>query len=213
MKKYKGIFITFEGGEGTGKSTVSHLVKTSLEKKDINVFLTREPGGNGLSIAEDIRKLIMKHGDIDPITELLLFNASRREHITKKINPEIKKGNVVISDRFTDSSIIYQGIIKKIPSKQIEIANKIATQEKEPDYVFVFDLEPEIGLKRILQNNRKTNRFDNESLETHKKIRKAYLELAKSDKNKYILIDATKKAEDIANSIVKFILKEIKCEN
>ena len=201
MKKHN-IFITFEGGEGTGKTTTAQLVKSKLETKGVEVFLTREPGGQGLALAEDIREIIMKHGDIDPITELLLFNASRREHVSKKIAPNLEKGKLVISDRFIDSTIVYQGIARGIDKNTILEANKIAIQETIPNLVFIFDLDPEIGIKRIIDNEVEINRFDNEGLEFHKKIRKGYKDLLKIDPKKYLLIDSTKSVDEISDYII-----------
>jgi len=207
VKKHKNIFITFEGGEGAGKSTVAKIVKKKLEKNGQPVFLTREPGGTNLKFSEDVRKIIMKHEDIDPITELLLFEAARREHITKKIIPNLKKGNLVISDRFADSTIVYQGIVKKIGEKIATCANDIAVGDNYPDLVFIFDIDPKIGFARIKNNKRQTNRFDNEGLEFHKKIRESYLKISNKNKDKYKLLDATKKPEIIADEIVEIIKK------
>ncbi len=204
MKKHN-IFITFEGGEGAGKSTVSKVVKNKLEKKGQVVYLTREPGGKDLPFAEDIRKIIMKHGDIDPITELLLFNASRREHVAKKITKHLEMGELVISDRFQDSTIVYQGMVKGIDIQSILSANYIAVGEYSPKYVFIFDLDPIIGLKRILDNERETNRFDNEGLNFHKEVREGYLTLAKNDINKYVVLDATKNPDELADKIIDVI--------
>lgn len=210
-ENYNNIFISFEGGEGTGKSTAALLVKKKLETKGISVFLTKEPGSDELKFAEDIKKIIMQNNDIDPITELLLFNASRREHIVKKIIPALEKGQYVISDRFSDSTLIYQGIAKGVDKNTIISANNIATQNLEPSLVFVFDLDPKIGLERIEKNRRETNRFDKENLSFHSKIRKGYKELYKSNKKKYILVKACKTPEEISDFILEKIIKhEIK---
>lgn len=205
MKKHN-IFITFEGGEGTGKSTVAKMVKARLEEEGQPVFLTREPGGRGFAFAEDIRKIIMNHGDIDPITELLLFNASRREHVTKKIVPQLEKGNLVISDRFSDSTIVYQGIAKGVDKDVILEANNIAVQNNGPSLVFIFDLDPITGMKRISDNNRETNRFDDEGTEFHNKIRDGYLELASTNTDKYIVVDASQTPDEVT----EFIINKIK---
>ncbi len=204
MKKLN-IFISFEGGEGTGKSTVSKIVKEKLENKGQKVYLTREPGGKDLLFAEDVRKIIMKHSDIDPITEILLFNASRREHVVKKINKHLNSGKLVISDRFEDSTIVYQGMVKGIDLEKIVMANNIAVDNNSPKYVFIFDLDPKIGLKRISDNNRETNRFDKEGIDFHSKVRESYLTLARNNPNKYIILDATRNPEEIADKIITII--------
>ncbi len=205
MKRHKNFF-TIEGVEGAGKSTISKLVKAKLESLDKEVFLTREPGGKGLAFAEDIREIIMKHGDIDSITELLLFNASRREHMVKKIIPNLKENKIVISDRFTDSTLVYQGIVKGISEDIIISANKIATQNIQPSLTFILDIDPKIGIERIINNERNTNRFDNESLEFHNKIREGYKKLLNQNKERYILINSNQKKEVIVDEIVNKIL-------
>jgi len=207
VKKHnKGTFITFEGGEGAGKSTVVKLVEKLLVSKNFNVFLTREPGGTGLKFSEEIRRVIMEYDDIDPITELFLFNASRREHMSKKIIPSLNKGEIVISDRFSDSTYIYQCIVKGVDPKIFFQVNKIIVEDNDPSLVFIFDIDPEEGLKRISSKKRTTNRFDQEDINFHKKIREAYLELYKTNKSKYILIDASKSLEDITKEISEKII-------
>ena len=210
MKKHnKGVFITFEGGEGAGKSTVVKLVEKYLISKNFNIFLTREPGGTGLKFSEEIRRVIMDYNDIDPITELFLFNASRREHMNKKIIPSLNKGEIVISDRFSDSTYIYQCVVKGVDPKVFFQVNKITVEDNDPSLVFIFDIDPKDGMKRISLEQRKTNRFDKENINFHKKIRAAYLELYKSNKSKYILIDASKSLEDITKEISEKIINYV----
>ncbi len=206
VKKLK-LFITFEGGEGTGKSTTASALTDKLYMEGYSAHATREPGGQGLSIAEDIRNLIMNHGEIHPITELLLFNASRKEHVEKVIKPHLEKGSIVISDRFSDSTTVYQGIVKNVDKETIIQANNIAMQDTVPDYVFVFDLDPVLGRKRIFDNRRETNRFDSEGLEFHRRIRQGYLELQKSNPEKYILVDASKTTDEIVEFIYNKIIE------
>ncbi len=206
MKKLK-LFITLEGGEGTGKSTVSSLLKDKFELNGYSAYTTREPGGRGLAIAEDIRKIIMNYGEMHPYTELLLFNASRSEHVDKIIRPNLEKGSIVISDRFSDSTLVYQGLVKKIEEKVILEANEIGMQDTLPDFVFIFDLDPIIGRERILLNNRDTNRFDEEGITFHQKIREAYLKLHTKNPKKYILVDASKKPEEIRDFIYNKIIE------
>lgn len=202
MKNKFNLFITFEGGEGTGKSTISKLVKEKLALEGVGVFLTREPGGKGVPFAEDIRKVIMDHGDIDLVTELLLFEASRREHIIKKIVPALNEGKLVISDRFEDSTIVYQGIVKGVDIETVRSANEIARGEYSPSLVFIFDLDPAIGLERISDGDRDTNRFDHEGIEFHNKIRQGYATLATTDEKKYIIVDAAKSPDEVSNFII-----------
>ncbi len=206
VKKLK-LFITFEGGEGTGKSTTALALETKLLENGYEVQTTREPGGNNLPVAESIRKIIMEHGDINPITELLLFNASRSEHVEKLIKPKLDEGAIVISDRFSDSTVVYQGVVKNVSKEMIVAANEIACQGLEPNLVFIFDLDPKLGLNRINNGDRENNRFDGEEIDFHSKIRDAYKELANTNKNKYILVDASKSTEEIVSTIFEYILK------
>ncbi len=206
VKKLK-LFITLEGGEGTGKSTSAAMLRDKLELEGYSAYVTREPGGQGLAIAESIRKVIMDHGEIHPITELLLFNASRSEHVDKVINPKLAEDSIVISDRFADSTIVYQGIAKNVDVGTIIKANELGMQGTSPDLVFVFDLDPVEGRKRIHENRRDTNRFDTEGIEFHNKIRKGYLDLQQSNPEKYILIDASKTTEEIVDQIFNKIIE------
>lgn len=205
--KKLNLFITFEGGEGTGKSTTLQALKYKLETEGYLVKTTREPGGRGLSIAEDIREVIMNHGEIHPITELLLFNASRSEHVDKVISPWLEQGNIVISDRYSDSTVVYQGLVKNVDIDTIVKANEIGTQGIDPTYVFIFDLDPNVAIKRILVNGRSTNRFDDEGIQFHEDIRKGYLKLHSQNPDKYILLDASKSTEEIVDDIYNKIIE------
>ncbi len=205
MKKHN-LFITFEGGEGTGKSTTSKELEKKLKENGYKVVCTREPGGQDLQVAEEIRRVIMNHGEIHPITELLLFNASRREHVDKVIKPKLDEGNIVISDRFADSTTVYQGLVKGVDRETIIKANEIGMQETIPDLTFIFDLDPCMARKRILDNNRETNRFDVEGEEFYEKIRQGYLNLQKEDENRYIIIDASKPTSEIVEMIYNKII-------
>lgn len=218
MKKYRGIFIAFEGNEGAGKTTISKKVTEILESKyNENVFLTREPGGSDLKISEDIRKLIMNYDEMDHLTELFLFNAARREHVLKKIKPNLKENKIVISDRFTDSTRVYQS--KKIDINIINNINNITVSDEnniifEPNCVFIFILEPKIAIERIKNNNphRINNRFDYEKIEFHYEVIEKYMKLYKSNPDKYILVDANKSIDEITNFIIDKIL-DYKKEN
>ncbi|NOQ50373.1 MAG: dTMP kinase [Mycoplasmataceae bacterium] len=202
-------FISFEGGEGTGKSTAAKLIVKKLnEKLNNRVFLTREPGGNGLPLAESVRTLIMENHQIDPMTEVLLYQASRSEHVRKIIQPKLNEGKIVISDRYTDSSLVYQGFAKNIPLKTINQLNKISTNNLKPFLTFIFDLDPEIGLSRIKNNGRETNRFDHEKLEFHLKVRQMYLKLARQNSKRYIIIDSSKNIDQVVENIYKIIIEK-----
>jgi dTMP kinase len=159
------MFITMEGGEGSGKSTAIKEIVDSLTKEGYSVVLTREPGGTPIS--EEIRNVILdkKNTEMDPWTEALLYAASRRQHIVEKILPALKEGKIVICDRFIDSSLAYQGGARGLGVDKVYAMNQYATDGLLPDLTLLFDIEPEEGLKRIAANaGREVNRLDVEKL-------------------------------------------------
>ena len=195
------MFITFEGGEGTGKTTQINILKKYLEDQGLEVITTREPGG--VTSAENIRAVIFDN-EIDPITETMLYAAARREHYIKKIKPALDTGKIVICDRFIDSSIVYQGIVRGVGVDLVENINKYAINNVEPDLTIFFDLDPETGLKRVSLRNEQMNRFDKESLDFHLKVRKGYNLLSKA-RNRFVLIDASKSIEDVTKQIINIM--------
>lgn len=180
MTMTKGWFITLEGGEGVGKTTQAKMIKDYLEGKGFDVVLTREPGG--VEIANEIRYILLNPDveDMDGITEVFLYSAARREHFKEIIEPALEAGKIVLCDRFFDSSIVYQGIVKKaMPWPDILDINLKTTKGKSPDLTLYFDIDPEKALERIHKNdNREVNRFDKADLEFHQKVRCAYQTLA-----------------------------------
>ena len=192
------MFITFEGGEGTGKTTQINILKKYLEDQGLEVIITREPGG--VISAENIRAVIFDN-EIDPITETMLYAAARREHYIK---PALDAGKIVICDRFIDSSIVYQGIVRGVGVDLVENINKYAINNVEPDLTIFFDLDPETGLKRVSLRNEQMNRFDKESFDFHLKVRKGYKLLSKT-KNRFVLIDASKSIEDVTKQIINIM--------
>lgn len=198
-------FITFEGVDGSGKTTAIEIVSKKLKQLGYKNFVTREPGGKNLQSAEAIRQIIFKYGDIDSITELLLFEASRREHISKIIQPQLKKKNIVLCDRYIDSSYIYQGVLGKVGVEKVNHFNKLTIEEFVPELTFIFDVKPEIALKRI-NKTREISRFDTKPISYHQKVYKAYLKLAKTDK-RFKIINANQSPEQVAQDIVNIIIK------
>lgn len=198
----RGIFITFEGGEGCGKSTQAKLLYKFLKKEGYKVILTKEPGGT--KISDEIRKILLnpKNEEMKPNTEILLYFASRAQHIEEVIKPYLKKNYIVLSDRFSDSTMAYQGMGRGINFKIIEIINNFATGGVKPDLTFVFDISPEVALKRL----KNKNRIDKESLNFHKKVREGFLKIAKLDKKRIKVINAEKKISEIHQEIQKIIL-------
>lgn len=192
------MFITFEGPEGSGKTTISNIIVNKLEKLGYKVVQTREPGGT--PIAEAIRNVILdkKNTELDPRAEALLYAASRRQHLVEKVWPAIKEGKIVVCDRFLDSSLAYQGGARNLGIENILNVNMFATEGTFPDITLLFDIAPEDGLKRIAANsNREVNRLDLEKIDFHKKVREVFLDLAEKYKERFVVIDANKPLEDV----------------
>ena len=205
MKSLQGLLITFEGGEGTGKSTQSKLLYDYLKSKTKDVILTREPGG--CTESENIRNLLVK-GNInkwDPITESLLHNAARREHIKNIIKPALLKNKIVICDRYIDSTMAYQGIGQGVNLNFLNILSKEVTENILANITFIFDIDPDISLKRAKKRDKNTNnRYENFDLSFHKNIRNYFKSLINTNK-RYILIDASNSIEEIHLKILKSI--------
>lgn len=210
-KSKKGLFISFEGGEGVGKSTQIELLKTSLTKKNINVLSTREPGGT--KEGELIRKFLVS-GEIsswDSYSESLLFNALRREHINKIINPSLFKGDIVLCDRFIDSTIVYQGVGGEINQTLLLSLHKNFCYDLYPDITFFLSLDPKVGIDRTLSRNNKTeNRFENMGLSYHQKIQDGFKALSDKNNKRFFEINAELSIEKISNQIYDHVISIIK---
>lgn len=209
----QGKFITFEGGEGSGKTSAIKAILPHLEERGYKFILTREPGGT--PIAEEIRNVIlsMKSEGMDGRTEALLYAASRREHLQKKVIPNLNNGVNVLCDRYIDSSLAYQGHARGLGIDDILKINMFATENEWPDLTIFFDIEPEEGLARIAKNeNREVNRLDIEKIEFHKSVREGYLELLKRYPNRIKKIDASQPREVVAAECEKYILEVLKGE-
>ena len=178
-----GIFITFEGTEGAGKSTLISHLKSALEP-EMEVVVTREPGGPGVS--EKIRDLILDN-EMHPLTELLLYEASRSEHVELVIRPALKRGAIVLCDRFTDSTLAYQGAARGIEASKIEALNTIATSGLIPHLTFWLDVDPEKGLSRATEHNR----FEKEGVEFQKKVRQAFESLSLKNPARWLRLDSS----------------------
>lgn len=204
------MFITIEGPEGSGKTTATNKVIEELTKLGYDVIRTREPGGTPIS--EQIRNVILDKANtmMDPRTEALLYAAARRQHLVEKVWPLTKEGKIVICDRYIDSSLAYQGGARGLGIQNIIDINMFATENTWPDLTLLFDIEPELGLARISANaSREVNRLDLEKLDFHKKVRNTFLELAKSQPNRFVIIDASKSPEEVASAALKAILARL----
>ena len=204
----KGFFISFEGGEGVGKSTQIDLLEKVLVNKKINVLSTREPGGT--KEAEELRKFLVT-GDKkawDPFSESLIFNAIRREHINKIILPAIENGTIVLCDRFIDSTIVYQGLVGEVSEKDLLELHQKYCYNLYPDITFFLDLSPQKGLNRALKRqNTVENRFESLGLDYHEKILNGFDDLLKRNPNRIIRINADNDKEFISNEISYHVKK------
>ncbi|AZV40777.1 dTMP kinase [Peribacillus asahii] len=209
----RGAFITLEGPEGAGKTTILQLLGAALEKEGHRVVVTREPGG--IPIAEQIREVILNKENtaMDSRTEALLYAAARRQHLVERIIPALEQGMIVLCDRFIDSSLAYQGHARGLEIEEIYSINTFAIADVMPDITLYFDIEPDEGLKRIQANNhREVNRLDLETIDFHKKVREGYQLVMNRWKERFVLIDASQSLEFVfeqaKQSIVEFLHKK-----
>tara|TARA_B100000886_G_scaffold327707_1_gene275429 strand:- start:263 stop:892 length:630 start_codon:yes stop_codon:yes gene_type:complete len=194
-----GLFITFEGGEGCGKSTQIAALKARLEAMGKTVVQTREPGGTALG--ESVRSLL-QHDDagqgMSPEAELLLFAASRAQHVRELIAPAIAQGQIVLCDRFLDSTTVYQGVARAIDSKKVDTINQFAIGDTKPDLTILIDLPPEIGLARVhARSDGQLDRMENEAIEFFQAVRQGYLDLAKSEPKRFLVLDGSQSVEKL----------------
>lgn len=190
----KGVFIVFEGGDGAGKSTQSRLLADELAKRKLNYLLTREPGGTDVGNA--LRKILLdpETGAIDGRTEALVYAADKAEHVASVILPELAKGTVVISDRYVDSSLAYQGAGRDLDMEQLEFVLRWATAGVHPNLTVLLDVYPESGLARFDERDR----MEAESMEFHLRVREHFIEIAQRDPEHYLIIDGKLPISDIA---------------
>jgi dTMP kinase len=198
----KGIFITFEGPEGAGKTTIISLLAERLE----NSLLTREPGG--IDIAEQIRSVILakENTAMDARTEALLYAAARRQHLVEKVKPALEEGKIVLCDRFVDSSLAYQGYARGLGVDEVLGINQFAILDMMPELTLYFDIKPELGFQRISKNKgREVNRLDLESLDFHHKVREGYQLLLERFPERIVKIDASRSLEEVLEDAAKII--------
>ncbi|WP_311080872.1 dTMP kinase [Paenibacillus polymyxa] len=204
----KGIFITLEGGDGSGKTTMIQRLAKFMEGEGYPVITTREPGG--IEISEKIRSIILDpaHTSMDARTEALLYAAARRQHLVEKVKPAIEQGAIVLCDRFVDSSLVYQGFARGIGIEEVASINRFAVDDWEPDATFYLDIEPELGLARInASRGAEMDRLDMESISFHHKVREAYLELARKFPERITIVDASPAPEQV-EQVLKDLLKK-----
>ena len=201
-------FITFEGGEGSGKSTQIKILKNKLSKKH-KVIITREPGGT--TEAELIRKLLVKgkSNKWSGTTEVLLNFTARKDHVDKIIIPNLKNGKWVLCDRFSDSTLAYQGYGRNVSENLIRNLNRSLINNLKPSLTILLDIDPNVGLGRSKKRNNNELRYENMPLNYHKKIRNAYLDIARKNKKRIKIIDASLDKNSISEIIWSFIQKEL----
>ncbi|KHD84165.1 dTMP kinase [Heyndrickxia ginsengihumi] len=203
-----GIFITVEGPEGAGKTSVLQKIGQELIRQGLNIVLTREPGG--IRIAEQIREVILnkENTEMDERTEALLYAASRRQHLVEKVIPALEKGDIVLCDRFVDSSLAYQGYGRNIGMDEVWSINQFATNGIMPDMTIYFDVDIERGLNRIAKNDqREVNRLDLETLDFHKRVQEGFDLLLKKFPDRFVKIDANEDFEKVYEHALELIKK------
>jgi dTMP kinase len=204
MPEHKGLFITFEGCEGCGKSTQAGLLHDDLVRRNIPSVLTHEPGGTPLG--DRVRKIlkVKRNYEISPLAELLLFNACRAQLVRDVILPALNKGANVICDRFTGSTLAYQGYGRGLGVETVSSINSAATGGLEPDVIFLLDLQPQAGLKR--KRNTGDDRFEAEDIAFHHRVRDGYLDLAGRDPSRWIVLEAQQPAAELGKTVLDRVL-------
>jgi len=193
------LFITFEGGEGSGKSVQAKALFRRLSELAVPVLLTHEPGGTPFGEKLGHWLKWAKDAEISPLTELMLFNASRAQLVVEVIRPNLKSGKVVICDRYADSTTVYQGYGRELELAMVKATNKAATQGLKPDLTILLDIPVEEGLARKMA--RKQDRFEQETLVFHNRVREGYLKLAAAEARRWLVVDASQSRQQIAGII------------
>lgn len=206
----KGLFVTIEGPEGSGKSTLITKLLPYFEAKGQRVMATREPGG--IQISEEIRTILHKkeHTMMEARTEALLYAAARRQHLVEKVMPALEQDYLVLCDRFIDSSLAYQGYARGLGVDKVFEINRFATEDCMPALTIYLDIEPEAGLARITQDeNREINRLDLESIEFHYSVRNGYLQLVERFKERIVVVNADRPMDAVAQEVIQLIEQKL----
>lgn len=206
----KGYFISLEGGEGAGKTTMIPLLERYMQENQMEVVVTREPGG--IDIAEQIRTVILNplNTAMDGRTEALLYAAARRQHYVERIVPALQQGKVVLCDRFVDSSLAYQGFARGLGVEEVYSINRFAVEEGMPNLTIYFDILPEVGLARIRANqNREVNRLDLEKIDFHHKVREGYLKLRERFPDRIQVVQADQSIEKVFEEVRSILDKKL----
>ena len=200
-------FITFEGPEGSGKTTVLKAVAEKLAQH-YDVISTREPGG--VPTGEEIRKVVLEGNQMDIRTEAMLFAASRREHLVEKVIPALRNNQIVLCDRYIDSSLAYQGYARGIGIEEVKALNEFAINGLYPDLTVYLDVSAEVGRERILSNQRDQNRLDQEDIDFHEKVIEGYHQVIHNEPERFVQIDADQSIEEVVLATYQSIIKYLK---
>lgn len=197
----KGLFITFEGVDGCGKTTQINLLKDYYEKQGRTVLLTREPGAKGLGVK--LREILLNYdGEVSPNCESFLFLADRAQHIDTIIKPAVERGEIVLCDRHTDSTVAYQGYGRGVDLDRINMLNNIATSGMKPNLTLIFDIDTDTSMARV---GKEKDRMESAGIEFFKKVRNGYLDIAKNEPQRVKLLDGNKSIEEIHNQVLDII--------
>ena len=209
----RGLFIVFEGSEGVGKSLQVGLLADRLKETGKKIVVTREPGGT--RIGEKIRAIThdIENVDLDAVAEAYLMAASRAQHVREIITPALKDGSIVISDRFVESSVAYQGYGSNLGFKEISTLNELAVNGATPDLVILLDAPSRVGLARLEKKEKQKDRLDMQQKDFYEQVRRGYLALAKNNPSRYVVVDATKSTESVASFIWQIITKRFLMAN
>lgn len=199
------MFITFEGGEGAGKTTLIQKISSELQKRGMKILQTRAPGGTQIGSA--IRDMLLHIQGLSPRSELLLFLADRAQHVEEIIRPALQDGSVVLCDRFNDSTLAYQGGARGFDEAWVRSLCNFATGDLQPDLTLYLDIDPKIGLARV---SRSKDRIESEKLAFHQKIRDAYLSIAQKEPERFHVLDAGKTPEEVFNDACSIIFSAIR---
>ncbi len=195
-----GLFITLEGGDGSGKSTQAELLTAWLTEVGHTVLRTREPGGTDLGV--ELREIVLhRRGDIAPRAEALLYAADRAHHIATKVRPALARGEIVIQDRYLDSSVAYQGAGRVLDGMEVRDLSLWATEGLLPDVTILLDLDESVGRARLDRARTRYDRLEAEKIEFHARVRASYLELAAAEPERFLVLDATASVESIASAV------------
>ena len=195
-----GLFVTLEGGDGAGKTTQARLLEEWLGTRGETVVRTREPGGTGVGL--QIREIVLHHrGEIDPRAEALLYAADRAQHIGTLVRPALERGEVVVQDRYIDSSVAYQGAGRVLDAVEVRRLSEWATRDLRPDLTVLLDLDPAVARGRLDAARTRFDRLEAEKAEFHGRVREAFLAIAETDAERFLVLDAGLPVEEIATAV------------